>query len=118
MPAPRASLAALLGLVLGCQGGDSDSTQARSAKLDHTRRQIDQLTYEAYPQWVMHPGRGACPTLDELREFAARAPIDPWGRALRLRCDDLPPGAIQIAIWSLGPDGKDRTADDLYATRY
>lgn len=113
MTTPRV---ALLVLVLGCQGGDGDSTQARSAKVDHTRRQIEQLSYEAYPQWTVRPANATrCPTLDELREFVSRTPTDPWGHPLRVRCDDLPPGAVGLAVWSLGPDGKDRTADDIYA---
>lgn len=36
----------------------------------------------------------------------------------RLRCDDLPPAACGVAIWSLGPDGKDQTADDVHAKHW
>lgn len=111
----RATIAAVLVFALGCQGGDGDSSRAREAKVQLTRRQIVQLTAEAYPQWAVRiTDLTRCPTLAELSEFVSRKPIDPWGRELRLRCTDLPPGAIGITVWSVGVDGKDRTADDIY----
>lgn len=112
----RAAIAAALVLALGCQEGDGDSSRVRDAKIAHTQRQAAQLAYEAYPMWAVRVANAdRCPTMADLREFVSRAPVDPWGRPLRLRCDDLPPGAVGVAIWSLGPDGKDRTADDIYA---
>jgi general secretion pathway protein G len=44
--------------------------------------------------------------------FLEGKPIDPWGRAYQYRC----PGtrhAEGFDLWSLGPDGKDGTEDDI-----
>lgn len=112
----RTAIAAALVLALGCEQGDGDSGRTRDAKIELAGRQVGQLAFEAYPMWAVRMATvDRCPTLDELREFVPRVPIDPWGRPLRLRCDDLPPGAYGVAIWSVGPDGKDQTSDDVHA---
>lgn len=56
-----------------------------------------------------------CPSsLDELlaARYVSRAPIDPWGRPYRFRCDATDE-ASSPAVWSAGADGVDRTADDV-----
>jgi hypothetical protein len=116
-------------LVIGCSkspdqaapgaGGADDVT----AQLAQQRRKLatiltQKMSFEAYPMWAaQHPG-SACPAaLAELLEYMnERSDRDPWGAPLRMQCGgDLPPGAKGIAIWSLGPDGKDGTADDIKA---
>ena len=53
--------------------------------------------------------KGKCPpdlaTLEKER-MIAQLRDDPWGRAYRLRCDEL-------ELRSAGPDGEARTADDV-----
>jgi hypothetical protein len=43
---------------------------------------------------------------------------DPWGHEYRMLCGvPLPDGASGIAVWSIGPDGKAGTFDDLRSWR-
>ena len=75
---------------------------------------------QAYPAWAAaHPG-AACPgSLSELASYLDVPPdfptlVDAWGQPFVLACGkDLPPGAKAIAVLSLGPDGKQGTADDI-----
>ncbi len=75
---------------------------------------------EAWPAWsAANPGK-ACPaSLAELASFLGAPPdiptmTDPWNQPLVLLCGkDLPPGVKGIAVLSIGPDGKQGTADDI-----
>ena len=78
------------------------------------------LALEAYPQFVLKPvNHDGCPTLAELGEYANGNVVDPWGREYRFRCHDLPAGAVGIAVWSTGPNGRDEqgAGDDLASWR-
>jgi len=84
-------------------------------KADIAEAMLKKLAFEAYPQWSMRPANaGACPTVEQLGEFMASAhPRDPWGQDFIIRCTDLPPGAMGIAVMSKGEDKRAGTADDL-----
>jgi hypothetical protein len=69
---------------------------------------------EAYPKWQADHPKQKCPaTLAEVAKYFGETPglpleTDPWGHALQMKCDDK-----GFTVWSLGPDGKPDTADDV-----
>jgi hypothetical protein len=69
---------------------------------------------EAYPKWQADHPKQKCPaTLAEVATYFGDVPglpleTDPWGHALQMKCDDK-----GFTVWSLGPDGKPDTADDV-----
>jgi hypothetical protein len=74
---------------------------------------VKKLAFESYPQWASRPAnRDRCPTVQQLAEYGGSVK-DPWGETYRVRCHDLPPGAVGIAVWSTGEDRRDGTADDV-----
>jgi general secretion pathway protein G len=40
-------------------------------------------------------------------------PNDPWGRPYNYRCPSQNSNPVGFDVWSLGPDGKDQTEDDI-----
>ena len=101
-------------LVWGCSNNKSDGRD--DSKRDIARLAVMKYTHEAFPQWAnTHPGK-ACPSsLTELYDYMnARDGSDPWGNPYHMLCGgSLPPGAKGFAVYSLGPDGKDGTCDDV-----
>jgi hypothetical protein len=89
----------------------------RQSDIDTTTLTIKKLAFEAYPAWAAsHPDKQCPDKIEELLEFIDRnnTMIDPWGRPLRMMCGpSLPPGVKDLAVMSLGADGKAGTADDL-----
>jgi hypothetical protein len=86
------------------------------SKLELASMQVRELALEAYPVWARMHVETNCPgSLDELKEFTNHQElVDPWKHPFRMLCGaDLPPGAHGLAVYSLGPDGQDGTADDV-----
>jgi hypothetical protein len=108
----RPTLLALL-LTLGCKSNKADDPEAR----DIAQLTVKKLAFEAYPQWAARHVEQACPAkLDELMEFMGPdvSTKDAWGHEFQIGCGPTAPkGARGLAAWSLGPDGKDGTADDI-----
>jgi hypothetical protein len=74
---------------------------------------VKKLAFESYPQWATRPkNAGQCPTVEQLAEYGGSVK-DPWGQPYRVRCADLPPGAVGIAVWSNGVDRREGTPDDI-----
>lgn len=101
-----------LAAVLSACGKNDEKGGARHDLVELT---VKQYAFEAYPQFAARPmNADKCPTARELAEYANSANTrDPWGAELVIRCSDLPPGAVGIAVSSNGPDGKPGTADDI-----
>jgi len=96
----------------GLQGCQQDASDER--KVDITRATVSKMAFEGYPAWGLRPSNtGKCPTAEQLGEYMSVAPKDAWGEALIIRCKDLPPGAMGIAVMSKGADKKPDTADDV-----
>lgn len=120
---------ALLVLVLGCGGGKSaapttpsnETSTAQPApaanKVDQAKLQVKNFAFEAFPTWAMNNPDKDCPA--SVGELAAEATPsdakDPWGTELQMLCgkENLPAGAVGVAILSAGEDLKFGTADDL-----
>lgn len=75
------------------------------------RLQVRRFATDAYTMWMARNPLSPCPTsLAELERFANSTAIDPWEQPLQFTCD---PATASIVVWSVGPDGKSGTADDL-----
>jgi hypothetical protein len=97
-------------MLLACKAG------ARDNGPELARANVKKYAFEAYAQWSMrHPGTSCPATLADLAPYAgAASPTDPWGNGYVVLCGDtLPVGAKNLAVLSLGPDGKRDTADDV-----
>ncbi len=111
----RSTLLALA-LLAACKSTKSDSKTDDPRTLELAQLGVKKLAFEAYPTWAAAHADKACPdTIDELVTYVTPdSAKDPWGNAYKMQCgSSLPPGARGIAVWSLGPDGKDATADDI-----
>ncbi len=107
-----AILALVMGLLVGPQLFKSFSESRGSVAHSMVRK----LANESFPQWALRPSNaGKCPTLAELGEYANNNIKDPWGEEYLFRCNDLPPGAQGVAVWSKGENKKDELGegDDL-----
>ena len=105
-------------LMVGCtQAGDAVTSELEASKIKLATLQVARLAREAYPMWAAtNPGKDCPDSLEVLLEYAnsKRDAADPWGAPLRMGCGTtLPAGASGLAVWSLGPDGKDGTPDDV-----
>lgn len=107
----------LVGSVAGCKEADEVQAKFQESKREIARLSVQQLARETYPQWAAsHPDQPCPANLEDLREYSyQRGPfVDPWGRPLEWACGaSLPAGARGFAVWSLGPDRKRDTADDI-----
>lgn len=79
------------------------------SKVDIAGTAVKKAAFEAYPQWrTAHPD-APCPTDRDLGQYFATAKLlDPWGNRYQIRCDDLPAGAVGIAVWSIGENQRDQ----------
>ncbi len=84
----------------------------KQAQVDTTRQSAVQLHTVAEAWHAQHPTE--CPTAERLkaeREISSTSNInDAWGKGFKLTCDDE---SGDITVISLGPDGKENTADDI-----
>jgi hypothetical protein len=80
-----------------------------------SRKTVNQIAYEAYPQWsVAHPGEKCPASVDDLREYASSFDMtDSWGKRFKMLCGADAPSGKGVVIISAGPDGKFDTADDI-----
>ena len=111
-------IALALVVVFGCsKASEPVLTEFVDAKVKLASAQVQHMAVEAFPQWAATNPAKACPaSVHDLVEYmnSDRDDVDPWGAPLRMGCGaTLPAGAKGIAIWSLGPDGKDATSDDV-----
>jgi prepilin-type N-terminal cleavage/methylation domain-containing protein len=106
---------AILALVMGLLVGPQVLRMFESSKVDLARTGAKKLANEAYGMWVTRAGNtGKCPTAPQLAEVAGSAK-DPWGEEFIIKCSDLPPGAIGIAVYSKGADKSPDTGDDVHS---
>jgi hypothetical protein len=69
---------------------------------------------EAYPKWKAEHPKQKCPTkIEEVAIYFGDNPglpltADPWGHDLVMECD-----GTKFVVYSVGPDGKPDTADDI-----
>jgi len=110
----RRSVAMVVAHALAARSS-KDSATVTADQLDHTRAVVRRIAYELYPRWASIPSHtGRCPGPADLAEWVEAADFrDPWGEALRISCQNLPPGALGIAISSNGPDRQPNTPDDI-----
>jgi len=106
---------AILALVMGLLVGPQVLKLFGESKVDITRAAVRKMAFEVYPQWSSRPSNtGKCPTAEQLGEYMATAhPKDAWGEEFIIKCTDLPPGAMGIAVMSKGEDKKADTGDDV-----
>jgi prepilin-type N-terminal cleavage/methylation domain-containing protein len=104
---------AILALVMGLLVGPQVLKLFAQGKEDIAVAGAKKLANEAYGMWVSRPiNTGKCPTAQQLAEVAGAAK-DPWGEEYVVKCTDLPPTVVGVAIYSKGPDKKPDTGDDL-----
>jgi general secretion pathway protein G len=101
---------ALIGLVATAVG-TAVTKSWRDGQVKAARIQVDQLSAASQKFMI---DRSRCPTAEDLlaEGFIRKAPLDPWGKSLALRC----PGVNDLAgvdIVSFGRDGKEGTEDDI-----
>jgi hypothetical protein len=106
-------VAIVLGAGCGSSGGDSGQ-KVKIAKLA-----VKQLAMEDFPKWAMANVSKACPdALLDVLKHAGKTDDDlkdPWGTNYKMLCGaGLPPGVKGgFAVYSLGEDKADGTADDV-----
>lgn len=104
---------AILALVMGLLVGPQVLKMFDEGKTSIARSGAKKLASESYGLWVTRPGNsGKCPTVQQLAEVAGSAK-DPWNEEFVIKCTDLPPGAVGIAVFSKGPDKAPDTGDDI-----
>jgi hypothetical protein len=96
--------------VIGVGGSLLNDYRHKSERAE-TRRAASQIIAAVRAWHILH-GDKACPTMRQLVEArqvdAKTLRNDPWGQIYNLRCSDL-----EVIVTSSGPDGKDRTGDDI-----
>jgi hypothetical protein len=86
------------------------------SEADITRMAVMDYADSAFLLWRRdHPDRDCPSTLGELNEYTNRRPKDGrpdisdiWGNDFRMSC-----GARGLRVWSIGPDERFGTADDV-----
>ncbi len=91
-----------------------------SSKVDLMKVKVDKITKEEYPRWASTNNDKQCP--DTLLEVGlvfynystAEEYVDAWGKPFKFLCGDTAPAGVKgLAVYSMGEDGKDGTADDI-----
>ena len=104
---------AILALVMGLLVGPQVLKLFAQGKEDIAATGVKKLAYESYPQWATRPANtGKCPTVQQLAEYGGSVK-DPWGQEYVIKCNDLPAGAVGIAVMSKGADTREGTGDDI-----
>jgi hypothetical protein len=103
----------MLVLLVAC--GKKDELE--ESKIDLADLQVRKIALEAYPQWAMSNPSAACPkTIAELAKWlnSEQQLVDPWKQTIQMVCGpDAPPEAKGFGAFSMGPDQKAGTADDI-----
>lgn len=104
---------AILALVMGLLVGPQVLKLFAEGKGDIARAGVRKLAFESYPQWASRPANtGKCPTVQQLAEYGG-SQKDPFGEEYVIKCNDLPAGAVGIAVMSKGEDKREGTGDDI-----
>jgi prepilin-type N-terminal cleavage/methylation domain-containing protein len=104
---------AILALVMGLLVGPQVLKLFAQGKEDIALTGVKKLAFESYPQWATRPANnGKCPTVAQLAEYGGSAK-DPFGEDYVIKCNDLPAGAVGIAVLSKGADKREGTGDDI-----
>jgi hypothetical protein len=106
----------ILAFVTAVVSSGSRTTMCTETKEDLTRMAAKDYADSAFMMWRRHHPDRDCPsTLGELNEFTNRKLkdgqpdiSDTWGNDMRMGCD-----ARGLRVWSLGPDERYGTADDI-----
>jgi hypothetical protein len=110
------TMLAALAALAACEG-KAAAVKKRDQQRELARLTVRKVAFEAYPQWAMMPSNSgrSCPALSELVEYlGVDLTDDPWGRPYLVRCGaELPAGALDVGITSLGADGRPGTDDDV-----
>ena len=115
---------AILALVMGFLVGPKIWKQFSDSKEDAQRMLVKQYANDGWISWQRrHPGGGCPSSIDEISVEMARVDkegkpnsMDQWGQPLKFFCGaNLPPAAqvVGFAVYSVGKDGQDGTADDI-----
>src|SRR5262245_1535196 len=107
---------AIIALVMGFLVGPAVMKQFQDSKVEVARATVRKYAFDAYGQWSRSNPSKSCPdTVIELNEYMNNKDAkDPWGGEYQKLCgEQLPAGAKGIGIFSMGPDGKANTDDDV-----
>jgi hypothetical protein len=103
-------------LAAGCKNAAQEVHEKfESSKREVTRKIVEQYA-EAYLHWSLgHPSTPCPSSLSDLDDYMNHPyEKDPWGSDYKMLCGaNLPPGVTGLAVYSLGGDKKDGTADDI-----
>ncbi len=93
---------------VGCNESEQES-QGERAKAKLTRQKIGRLV-QSYTLWALDSNERCPESISQLAELATgkRVFADAWGREFVLECSEA-----RVSIFSMGPDGKANTADDI-----
>lgn len=107
-------------LAAACKNESAKPTETRAqldqSKLELAKLEVMKLAAEAFPQWAIRNPDTACPaSLDDLEPYVNHPDLrDPWKQPLRMVCGpNAPAGVHGLGVYSLGPDGKAGTVDDI-----
>ena len=106
---------AIIALVMGFLVGPAVFNAFNKSKGEIATMAVRQYASSAYPQWTTTT-RKACPDkITDLNEYVNDPTAkDPWDNEYQMLCgDQLPAGAKGIGVFSMGPDGKPNTEDDI-----
>lgn len=104
---------AILALVMGLLVGPQVLKLFGESKVDIARAGVNKLANSSYGLWISRPANnGKCPTIQQLAEIGGSVK-DPWGNEYVIKCDNLPAGAVGIAVLSKGEDKTEGTGDDV-----
>ena len=102
--------------ILRMVGGDDEGMPDAPAmnEADLVSLLLSAYVEEAFPKWKAEHPKVKCPeSLEDVAKYfgdAGGLPLttDPWGHDLVMSCSDG-----KFVVWSVGPDGKPDTADDV-----
>jgi prepilin-type N-terminal cleavage/methylation domain-containing protein len=104
---------AILALVMGLLVGPQVLKLFGEGKVDIAKSGVKILANSSYGMWVSRPSNnGKCPTVQQLAEIGGNVK-DPWDQEYVVKCDNLPAGAVGIAVLSKGEDKTEGTGDDI-----
>jgi hypothetical protein len=106
----RAWIAAGL-LVVGC---GQVARELDDSKRELARVQVRKIANELYLRWRIAAARDCPEGIAELIKDEPGLAADPWGAPFRITCGPgAPPSVNGLGAFSVGPDGKEGTADDV-----
>ena len=109
----------IIGTILGVLVGPRIVQMFSGSKVELTKTMVKLAAHQAYSQWSIKNPTEQCPkSLSDIQQYMnnpQKELKDSWGNLLVMLCgDQAPQGAgTPFAIYSLGPDGKQGTDDDI-----